>query len=75
MKKEIEQIKKAIQLIADNLFPDGLDTSMSKKVYEILNPPNPDEFLECDSCRSKAGSPELCKGCIHNRGLIERLKH
>ena len=75
MKKEIEQIREAVRFIAANLFPDGFDSNMSKKVDEILNPPNPDEFLECDSCRSKAGSPELCKGCIHNRGLIERLKH
>lgn len=32
------------------------------------------EFMECDTCRAKAGMPELCRGCLHNRTAIERLK-
>jgi hypothetical protein len=32
------------------------------------------EFMECDSCRAKAGTPLLCVGCRHNRALIEDLK-
>lgn len=35
-------------------------------------------FMECDTCRSKPGSPELCAGCLHNRAVIleyeQRLK-
>lgn len=40
-------------------------------------PPVPDtdlEFMECDVCRSKPGSPTLCSGCVRNRGVIARLK-
>jgi hypothetical protein len=29
-------------------------------------------FMECDSCRRKAGSPVLCESCQHNRAMIER---
>lgn len=28
------------------------------------------EFMECDACR---GTPGLCAGCLHNRGVIFRL--
>jgi predicted HAD superfamily Cof-like phosphohydrolase len=31
------------------------------------------EFIECDACRSKPGSPSLCAGCLHNRSVIEHL--
>lgn len=31
------------------------------------------EFMECDTCRAKAGSPILCKGCLHNRDVIQKL--
>lgn len=33
-----------------------------------------DDFLECDTCRAKPGSPTLCAGCLHNRALISRFK-
>lgn len=32
------------------------------------------EFMECDTCRVKTGSPTLCSGCLHNRAIIEELK-
>jgi hypothetical protein len=32
------------------------------------------EFKECETCAAKAGSPYLCKGCLHNRTLIDSLK-
>lgn len=32
------------------------------------------DFMECDTCAAKPGSPALCKGCLHNRTLIDRLK-
>ena len=32
------------------------------------------EFMECDTCRAKAGSPQLCFGCLHNRHLISIMK-
>lgn len=31
------------------------------------------EFMECDTCRAKAGTPVLCRGCLHNRDIISRL--
>lgn len=31
------------------------------------------EFEECDTCKVKPGSPDLCQGCVRNRLLIERL--
>lgn len=34
----------------------------------------PTQFIECDTCRVKPGSPELCWGCFHNRMLISKLK-
>ena len=29
------------------------------------------KFIECDTCRAKPGSPTLCRGCLHNREIIE----
>lgn len=31
------------------------------------------EFVECDSCASKGGSPSLCAGCLANRYVIGLL--
>ena len=33
--------------------------------------PDDTEFVECDVCRAKSGSPTLCNVCLHNRRLIE----
>ncbi len=33
-----------------------------------------DDFMECDSCRAKPGSPPLCAGCLHNREAIRVLR-
>ena len=32
------------------------------------------EFMECDTCRAKLGSPTLCEGCLRNRVNISSLK-
>lgn len=32
------------------------------------------EFVECDECKRKSGTPILCEGCIANRDAIESLK-
>ena len=32
-----------------------------------------EEFMECDTCRAKPGTPILCDGCLHNRAAIESL--
>lgn len=69
---KIEKLEKAIIFMAENLTTYG-GGFVDKQVKEILYPPNPSKFLECDTCRSKSGSPELCKGCLHNRALIEKL--
>ena len=39
---------------------------------ELLHKPL--EFMECDTCRAKPGSPVLCVGCLHNRVAIGRLQ-
>jgi len=31
------------------------------------------EFVECDSCAAKPGSPTLCAGCLANRYVIGLL--
>lgn len=31
------------------------------------------EFMECDSCRGKSGTPTLCRGCLHNREVISKF--
>ena len=32
------------------------------------------EFMECDTCRAKVGSPVLCAGCVNNRRLINNIQ-
>lgn len=31
------------------------------------------EFMECESCSQKPGSPTLCPSCLHNRRAIDKL--
>jgi len=31
------------------------------------------EFMECDTCAAKPGTPALCAGCLTNRVTIETL--
>jgi hypothetical protein len=31
------------------------------------------EFVECDTCAAKPGTPALCAGCLANRETISRL--
>ena len=31
------------------------------------------EFIECDTCKVKPGSPTLCAGCLNNRQAISAL--
>ena len=33
-----------------------------------------DDFVACDTCRAKPGSPALCLGCLHNRTVIGLLQ-
>ena len=32
------------------------------------------DFMECEICRNKPGSPSLCEACLHNRDLVSRLQ-
>ena len=32
------------------------------------------DFMECDACRAKPGTPDLCSGCLYNRELVRNLK-
>lgn len=32
------------------------------------------DFVECDTCRAKPGSPTLCSGCLANRATISALR-
>lgn len=35
---------------------------------------NPEfEFMECEECSVKPGSPPLCTSCLHNRRAIQQL--
>lgn len=31
------------------------------------------EFVECQQCEAKPGTPMLCPSCLSNRGTIARL--
>lgn len=31
------------------------------------------DFMECDTCKAKPGSPTLCAGCLNNRAVIGKL--
>lgn len=31
-------------------------------------------FVECDTCRAKPGTPQLCAGCLANRASIAELE-
>lgn len=31
------------------------------------------DFMYCDTCRAKPGSPILCEGCQHNSHVFDRL--
>lgn len=73
MEEKIERLEKALMLMAGNLSTYG-GGSVYDKVHEIMYPPDKNDFLECDTCRAKPGSPTLCKGCLHNRTLIEDMK-
>lgn len=69
----VSRLEKAIEYMAYHFRTYG-GSSLYGQIMEILNPPDPNKFMECDSCREKPGSPILCKGCIHNRSLIEKLR-
>lgn len=30
------------------------------------------EFVECDTCRAKPGTPYLCRGCLANRDAFHK---
>ena len=32
------------------------------------------EFQECETCRAKSGSPELCGSCLNNRAVIDEQR-
>lgn len=72
-KSRLDKIEDAIRKIASYAVSIG-SHSFYKEVCEILNPPDPNKFMECDTCRVKSGSLELCKGCLHNRTLIDKLQ-
>ncbi len=33
------------------------------------------QFIECETCKAKPGSPELCASCLNNRSVIDKLKN
>jgi len=43
-------------------------------INRCVRPDAEPEFMECDTCRAKPGSPYLCVGCLHNREVINNLK-
>ncbi len=38
-----------------------------------LHKDQPIEIIECDVCREKPGSPDLCGGCLYNRKMASFL--
>lgn len=70
----MDKLQEAIEYIATHVKTYG-GLSIYREVMEILNPHDPKKFMECDTCRAKPGSPELCKGCLHNRKLINKLNN
>lgn len=49
-------------------------TPEEDKNFTFQHPHYKDDFMECDSCRAKPGSPILCDGCLHNREVIGKLR-
>lgn len=47
-------------------LPKSLKNKMDKNLLD-------GEFIECDTCRAKPGSPMLCDGCMKNRHTISSL--
>jgi len=43
--------------------------SHHRQYYQYMNY----QFIECDTCAAKPGMPTLCRGCLHNRTVIDRL--
>jgi hypothetical protein len=42
--------------------------------FSFQHPDHKGDFMECDTCRAKPGSPALCRGCLHNREVIFELR-
>lgn len=58
---------------SDKLVDAILDRAEAFLPWLQERPTQVGEFMECDTCRAKPGSPYLCQGCLHNRALIDRL--
>ena len=43
-----------------------------KELEEALHGPTFNDFVECDECRKKPGSPQLCDDCLRRRGEFEK---
>lgn len=55
-------------------FCQTLFSEWQRRMFAAPQPKLP-EFMECDTCRAKPGSPALCRGCLHNRQVIEELSN
>ena len=49
------------------------DGPRSELMHAVKVEPQPREFVECDTCRAKPGTPLLCSTCFHNRSAISVL--
>ena len=47
--------------------------SSPKDKERRIEEPIKTEFVECDTCKAKPGSPYLCSGCLKNRQIIHAL--
>ena len=43
-----------------------------KDLEKALNGPTFSDFVECDECRRKPGSPPLCDDCLGRRAELEK---
>lgn len=69
-----EPTKEEVAAIHWTLLSDGIATFVRRRNAALLPEPVVPGFIECDSCRTKPGSPTLCRGCRHNRDVIEALR-
>jgi len=58
----------------DREYCPGKPSEKTTEIMEHLHTVPTEEFVECNTCHEKPGSPELCFGCLSNRAIIRVLQ-